>query len=296
MQNKEKKQTIYKIQKREPGFTIVQNNILDDPLLTWREKGILCTMLSHPDDFCLYENVLKNKAKDGIKSLQAGIRGLICRGHIIRRKIRDVHGRFIGYETLVFENPNDLYDHRDALFTDVRKTDIRKRHTNNTNKRNTNIKNTTTTAEDKLLVKSSKEKNANETFPLPTSADEIDTIIRDVIAITYPNGEGIKNKNNLIYSIKKKLINGELNIPEGWTEFQKRKNERIHFIEKQSAKDDEIDFQAAKEYFATLPETEQKRYIDTAKKSAKGIAAVMSESTTLCVAIQLAAKERNKKT
>ncbi len=75
MQNKEKKQTIYKIQKREPGFTIVQNNILDDPLLTWKEKGILCTMLSHPNDFCLYEDVLKNKAKDGIKSLQAGILG-----------------------------------------------------------------------------------------------------------------------------------------------------------------------------------------------------------------------------
>jgi hypothetical protein len=147
-----------------------------------------------------------------------------------------------------------------------------------------------------LLVKSSKEKNASETFPLPTSADEINTIIRDVIAITYPNGEGIKNKNNLMYSIKTKLINGELNIPEGWTEFQKRKNERIHFIEKQSTKDDEIDFKAAKEYFATLPETEQKRYIDTAKKSAKGIASVMSESTTLCVAVQLAAKERNKKT
>jgi hypothetical protein len=180
--------------------------------------------------------------------------------------------------------------------TDIRKTDIRKRHTTNTNKRNTNIKNTTTTAEDMLLVKSLKEKNANETFPLPTSADEIDTIIRDVIAITYPNEEGIKNKNNLIYSIKKKLINGELNIPEGWTEFQKRKNERIHLIEKQSAKDDEIDFKSAKEYFATLPETEQKRYIDTAKKSAKGIASVMSESTTLCVAIQLAKKERNKKT
>jgi hypothetical protein len=295
MQNKEKKQTIYKIQKREPGFTIVQNNILDDPLLTWKEKGILCTILSHPNDFCLYEDVLKNKAKDGIKSLRTGIRGLICRGHILRRKIRDAHGRFIGYETLVFEEPHTCMT-TEMPFSEVGKTDVRKRHTTNTNKRNTNIKNTTTTAEDKLLMKSSKEKNANETFPLPTSADEINTIIRDVIAITYPNGEGIKNKNNLIYSIKTKLINGELNIPEGWTEFQKRKNERIHFIEKQSAKDDEIDFKAAKEYFATLPETEQKRYIDTAKKSAKGIASVMSESTTLCVAIQLAAKERNKKT
>ena len=295
MQNNEKKQTIYKIQKREPGFTIVQNNILDDPSLTWKEKGILCTMLSHPNDFCLYEDVLKNKAKDGIKSLQAGIRGLICKGHIIRRKMRDDHGRFIGYETLVFENPNDRIV-TDILFTDVRKTDVRKRHTNNTNKRNTHIKNTTTTAEDMLLVKSSKEKNASETFPLPTSAAEISTIIRDLIAITYPNGEGIKNKNNLIYSIKTKLINGELNIPEGWPEFQKRKNERINLIEKQSTKDDEIDFKSAKEYFATLPETEQKRYIDTAKKSAKGIASVMSESTTLCVAIQLAAKERNKKT
>jgi hypothetical protein len=155
--------------------------------------------------------------------LQAVIRGLIKRGHIIRRKIRDAHGRFIGYETLVFEEPHACTT-TEMPFTDVGKTDIRKRHTTNTNKRNTNIKNTTTTAEDMLLVKSSKEKNANETFPIPTSADEINTIIRDVIAITYPHGDGIKNKNNLQYSIKKKLINGELNIPEGWTEFQKRRN------------------------------------------------------------------------
>ncbi|MGD0021731.1 MAG: hypothetical protein ABSC54_05455 [Smithellaceae bacterium] len=209
MQNKEKKQTIYKIQKREPGFTIVQNNILDDPLLTWKEKGILCTMLSHPNDFCLYEDVLKNKAKDGIKSLRTGIRGLICRGHIIRRKIRDAHGRFIGYETLVFEEPHACVTTEmpftDVGKTDIRKTDIRKRHTTNTNKRNTNINNTTTKSEEK----------SSYFFPRTQGGPEADKIVNDVLCRQYPNDEKIKkSKAGLKRRLLTLLAEGKLEKPE----------------------------------------------------------------------------------
>ena len=39
-----------------------------------------------------------------------------------------------------------------------------------------------------------------------------------------------------------------------------------------------------------LPENEQKKYLDAARRTANGIA--LQDSTALCVAIQLAAKER----
>ena len=43
--------------------------------------------------------------------------------------------------------------------------------------------------------------------------------------IVYPNGEGIKNKRTLIHVMKKKLMNGRLEIPEGWQDLQKKKKE-----------------------------------------------------------------------
>ena len=85
--------------------------------------------------------------------MQAVIRGLIKRGHIIRRKIRDAHGRFIGYETLVFEEPHACMT-TEMPFTDIGETDagnadIRKSNPNNTRVNNTNFNNTTTKSEEK---------------------------------------------------------------------------------------------------------------------------------------------------
>ena len=99
--------------------------------------------------------------------MQVGIRGLIKRGHIIRRKIRGDRGRFLGHETLVFEDPMTT----EMPFTDVRKTDVRKRHTNNTNKRNTNLNNTTTRSEEK----------SSYFFPRTQGGPEADKIVNDVL-------------------------------------------------------------------------------------------------------------------
>ncbi len=100
--------------------------------------------------------------------MQAGIRGLIKRGHIIRRKIRGDRGRFLGYETLVFEDPKEPIA-TEMPFTDVRFTDIRKRHTTNTNKRNTNFNNTTTKSEGK----------SSYFYPRTQGGTEADKIVND---------------------------------------------------------------------------------------------------------------------
>ena len=185
-----------------------------------------------------------------------------------------------------------------------------------------------------------------KTFPIPATAEEAEKIIKKVLRIVYPNGEGIKNKRTLIHVLKKKLMNGRLEIPEGWQDLQQKKNETVDQESKNNAEKirivypnegiknkrtlihalkkklmngrlempegwqdlqkkkketadhnqesqkiaDGVSFQKAKEEFARLPENEQKKYLDAARRTANGIA--LQDSTALCVAIQLAAKER----
>ena len=116
---------------------------------------------------------------------------MISRGHVIRRKIRDAHGRFIGYETLVFEEPHACMT-TEMPFTDVGKTDIRKRHTNNTNKRNTNFNNTTTKSEEK----------SSYFYPRTQGGPEADKIVNDVLCRQYR----AKDHRTIIFSREKRQL------------------------------------------------------------------------------------------
>ncbi len=128
---------------------------------------------------------------------------------------------------------------------------------------------------------------ASDAFPIPATAAEAYEIINKVLKIVYPNNEGIKNKSKLVHVMKKKLMNDQLEIPDGWQDLQKKKKETTNH-DQESPKIADIRFQKAKEEFARLPENEQKKYLDAARRTAKGIA--LQESTALCVAIQLFSK------
>ena len=160
-------------------------------------------------------------------------------------------------------------------------------YTKNTTK--TSTKTTTTTNDESSLSKSSeKEKtafNAKETFQVPATTVEADEIIKDFLRITYPNGEGIKNKCSLSHVMKKKLMNGQMEIPEGWHDFQQKKKGTANHNQESPNIADATNFQKAKEAFARLPENEQKIYLDAARRTANGIE--MQDSTALCVAIQI---------
>ena len=152
-----------------------------------------------------------------------------------------------------------------------------------------NTKNTTTTEDELSLTEFSKKENikvtANDAFPIPATAEEADEIINKVLKIVYPNNVGIKNKSKLIHVMKEKLMNGQLEKPAGWQDLQKKKKETTDHDQESLQNTDGVSFQKAKEAFAGLPENEQKKYLDAARRTAKGIA--LQESTALCVAIQL---------
>jgi len=168
------------------------------------------------------------------------------------------------------------------------------------NTKNTYAKNTTTTenaqqsSSNRFKKKETNICTLNNNFPIPETTEEVEQIIRDVLKIVYPNGERIRNKNNLIAAMKKKLLSGFLEIPEGWQALQKTKKETTNQKQEIDRIAEEEAFKKAKAEFDQLSENEQKKYLDAARKTAKSIASVMSESTILRVAICLAAKEKLK--
>jgi hypothetical protein len=137
------KQTIYKTQKRENPYAQVDKSILKNPSLSWKAKGLLTYLLSLPNDWKIYESELVKHSNDGIKALRSAVKELIDAGYMVRNKIRNEKGQYIGYETLVYEVPEVPFSDvgfSDVGFSDVGFSALRKGHTTNidsTNKDNT---------------------------------------------------------------------------------------------------------------------------------------------------------------
>jgi len=95
-------------QKRKDNFTFINNNIFKQSGLSWKAKGLLCHLISLPDDWQVYVSQLSSMSKDGKESTASGIKELINAGYILRRIERDEKGKFKGYDYLVSDEPEYL--------------------------------------------------------------------------------------------------------------------------------------------------------------------------------------------
>jgi hypothetical protein len=126
---------------RKTKFTTVDNTAVLDERVSYKAKGILLYLMSRPDDWKIYEDEIAKHSSDGIKSVRSGIKELIKYGYIVRKSIRNEHGRFQGYEYLVFDSPVVPLPSTERPKTENGETDFRERHATNTdttNKENTN--------------------------------------------------------------------------------------------------------------------------------------------------------------
>ena len=81
----------------------LKETFIEDKSLSAKAKGILLQMLAKPDDWKFYESAIASEFSDGNRSISSGIKELIEKGYIVRRKMRD-GSKFAGYEY-------DVYDH-----------------------------------------------------------------------------------------------------------------------------------------------------------------------------------------
>ena len=101
------KNIIRKAKNSSNPYAQILRTALQDKDLTWKERGMLAYLLSLPDNWRLYLSELSTRSEgDGIDSTRSTLNGLIYKGYVHRRKLRNQFGQFGGYEYLIFEEPH----------------------------------------------------------------------------------------------------------------------------------------------------------------------------------------------
>ena len=129
--------SIYRVVKdNENPYVMINKFPLNDSQLSWKAKGLLCYMLSMPDDWTFYESELVKHAKDGRDSFRTAIKELILNGYIYKgERTRDEKGLLKGYEYTVYECP--IHSGK----SNVGLSNVGKSTTNNNNSTNNNHNN-----------------------------------------------------------------------------------------------------------------------------------------------------------
>jgi hypothetical protein len=78
-----------KLKKQEVGFAQVKNEVLNDPKLSWKAKGIFAYIYSKPDDWDFSVERAANDSTDGPKATRSGVKELEKAGYLTRRKLGD---------------------------------------------------------------------------------------------------------------------------------------------------------------------------------------------------------------
>lgn len=90
---------------KKSDYTIIDNNIFKNEKLSLKAKGMICTMLSLPDDWVFSENGLTGLSNDGISSIRSTIKELMEFGYLKRERNRDEKGILRDYVYTIFEEP-----------------------------------------------------------------------------------------------------------------------------------------------------------------------------------------------
>lgn len=96
------------------NFTIVDNEIFKDQRLSYKELGLLCQMLSLPNNWNFSVAGLAVIHKDGTDSIKAGIKKLEEYGYLTRKQARDDRGVFSGHNYLIYQNPKENPDYESS--------------------------------------------------------------------------------------------------------------------------------------------------------------------------------------
>jgi hypothetical protein len=92
-------------------FTIVANQVIENPHLSWRARGLLVYLLSRPDDWECRTEHLARISKDGIHTVRSILRELEDARYLTRTRYQDAAGHWRiwtnVYDTPRVEDPVD---------------------------------------------------------------------------------------------------------------------------------------------------------------------------------------------
>lgn len=130
---------ILRKQKRD-RYTVIDNAILEDTELSLKAKGMLCLMLSLPDNWDFTISGLTKKSRDGKSSVMATLNELEDAGYFRRTQIKE-NGKFAGIEYIVSETrmcDSPYTENQNSENWDTESRTQVNTNITNTNKTNTN--------------------------------------------------------------------------------------------------------------------------------------------------------------
>lgn len=154
------------------GFTIVNSDILKNPELKLKERGLLITLLSLPDNWEFSLEGLCMILPDGKASIRTSLQILEELGYIVRRRLRNEQGQLTGTEWEVYdvplaseENPEDVSEEKNSTSQAVNERKLpKKRGKKRTGKK---VKKTPK-CENRTLVKTTENRMVEPKSDFPT--------------------------------------------------------------------------------------------------------------------------------
>lgn len=125
---------------KEKDFTTISNSVFKEKQMSLKAKGILCLMLSLPEDWDYSVAGLCTLSKDGKDSVMNALSELETFGYLVRTKVFQSNGRFAGYDYDIYEVPR--LSKPDTENPKTEKPYAEKPNTENPQQLNTNKSNT----------------------------------------------------------------------------------------------------------------------------------------------------------
>ena len=153
---------------KKGNFTVIDNAIFKDYDLSLKATGLLCKMLSLPDNWEYSVKGLAKLTSDGISSITSGLKELTNAGYF-RREQRYKDGKFAGYEYIISETKKCEFPFSENLITE---NTITENHAQlNTNRLNIEKLNTYPIKGSRSVLALMTEEEASKLFSLYEDAD-----------------------------------------------------------------------------------------------------------------------------
>ena len=99
------KTIIRKAKDKENPYAQIARSAAQDSTLSWKATGLLCYILSLPDDWQIRLSDLAKRKQDGIAATKSALKELLNNGYIEKISHRNEKGRFIKHECIIHESP-----------------------------------------------------------------------------------------------------------------------------------------------------------------------------------------------
>ena len=134
-----------KLKNKTQGFTVVNNSILRDKTLSIKERGLLITLLSLPNNWEFSVYGLTKILPDGKDAISATLKKLEAAGYLKRIQAKNENGQFNGYDWEITDNKKEdlpITENPKTATPETESTISENPTQSNTNPSNTNLSNT----------------------------------------------------------------------------------------------------------------------------------------------------------